>query len=152
LRDGTQRATYWQGERCEHPTARVLHDWARAGATAFFDIGANYGFYSFMMTARHPALDVFAFEPNPRTFAHLHTIVTENRLTRVHAINSALGDTVARLPLHPGEADSGHSTLLPHPELTGAAYDVEVQPFDDWRRARGLALPDKPAWIAKIDV
>jgi hypothetical protein len=45
LHDGTQKTTYWQGARYEHPAARILANWIRDGAV-FFDIGANYGFFS----------------------------------------------------------------------------------------------------------
>jgi FkbM family methyltransferase len=152
LSDGTQRSTYWQGERAEYPTAPVLHAWARSGATAFFDIGANYGFFSFMMASRHPALDVYAFEPHPGTYRRLDGIRQANALRNMRTYNIGLGDAPALLTLHPGVSDAGHSTFLVHPELHGAIDHVVVRPFDDWRRAQGLALPTRPSWVAKIDV
>lgn len=152
LNDGTQRSTYWQGERVEYPTAPILHAWARQGATAFFDIGANYGFFTFMMASRHPALDVYAFEPHPVTFRRLDGIRAANSLTRVRTFNIGLGDAPALLTLHPGVTDAGHSTFLSHPELSGNIDHVIVRPFDDWRHDQGLALPSRPAWVAKIDV
>jgi FkbM family methyltransferase len=152
LNDGTQRATYWQGERGEYPTAPILHAWARAGATTFFDIGANYGFYSFMMASRHPMLDVHSFEPHPGTYRRLDGIRAANALSRMRTYNIGLGDTPAMLTLHPGVSDAGHSTFLPHPELHGAIDHIAVLPFDAWRDAQGLTLPSHPCWIAKIDV
>jgi FkbM family methyltransferase len=152
LSDGTQRSTYWQGERAEYPTAPVLHEWARAGATAFFDIGANYGFFSFMMASRHPSLDVYAFEPHPGTYRRLDGIRADNALANVRTYNIGLGDEPALLTLHPGVSDAGHSTFLSHPELHGAIDQVVVRPFDEWRRSQGLALPSQPSWVAKIDV
>jgi FkbM family methyltransferase len=152
LSDGTQRSTYWQGERAEYPTAPVLHGWARDGATAFFDIGANYGFFSFMMASRHPSLDVYAFEPHPVTYRRLDGIREANALDKMRAYNIGLGDAPALLTLHPGVSDAGHSTFLPHPELHGAIDQVAVRPFDEWRRAQGLELPAQPSWVAKIDV
>ena len=152
LNDGTQRSTYWQGERAEYPTAPVLHAWGRAGATAFFDIGANYGFFTFMMASRHPSLDVYAFEPHPVTFARLDGIRRSNALTRVRTFNIGLGNEPALLTLHPGVSDAGHSTFLNHPELHDGIDQVLVRPFDDWRYDQGLALPSRPSWIAKIDV
>jgi FkbM family methyltransferase len=152
LHDGTQRSTYWQGERAEYPTAPMLHAWARKGATAFFDIGANYGFFTFMMASRHPALDVYAFEPHPVTFRRLDGIRAANSLSRVRTFNIGLSDAPAVLTLHPGVSDAGHSTFLAHPELHGAIEHVVVRPFDEWRRDQGIALPSRPSWVAKIDV
>jgi FkbM family methyltransferase len=152
LNDGTQRSTYWQGERAEYPTAPVLHAWARAGATAFFDIGANYGFFTFMMASRHPSLDLYAFEPHPVTFSRLDGIRRANALSRVRTFNIGLGNEPALLTLHPGVSDAGHSTFLDHPELHDGIDQVLVRPFDDWRRDQCLPLPRRPSWIAKIDV
>jgi FkbM family methyltransferase len=154
LSDGTQRSTYWQGERVEYPTAPLLHGWARKGASAFFDIGANYGFFTFMMASRHPTLDIYAFEPHPVTFRRLDGIRAANPLTRdrVRAFNIGLSDEPALLTLHPGVTDAGHSTFLAHPELHDAIDHVVVRPFDDWRRDQGLTLPSRPSWVAKIDV
>src|SRR5438270_7417923 len=69
LRDATHRGTYWQGNRFEWPTAAVLEKWSGSGATHFFDIGSNYGFFSFLLISRYPRLCVHAFEPNRNTFS-----------------------------------------------------------------------------------
>jgi FkbM family methyltransferase len=150
--DDTMRATYWKGDRFEKPTAQVLDGWAKS-ATHFFDIGSNYGFFSYWLLSRRPGLQVHAFEPNPETFARLEKIRTLNGLSSLQAWNIGLSDTFGRLTLHPGRGDSGHSTFGPHPELKLENLgEVEVAPFDRWRSEHGLPLPDRPAWIAKIDV
>ncbi len=48
LSDEVQRATYWQGERFEYPALQILNEWISSGATQFFDIGSNYGFFSYL--------------------------------------------------------------------------------------------------------
>ena len=155
--DATMRATYWQGSRFEHPTPAVLLQWARSGATHFFDIGSNYGWFSYWLASQSPALDVHAFEPNPRTFARIEAILAANSaaLGRMRAWNLGLSDEAGRLVLHPGHEDSGHSTFGAHPDLIGSGGDiaeVEVQTFDQWRRIVGLELPPVPRWLAKLDV
>lgn len=150
--DATMRTTYWQGDRFEKPTAQVLDRWA-TGATHFFDIGSNYGFFSYWLLSRRPGLEVHAFEPNAKTFARIESTRTANDLRRLHAWNIGLGDVIDRIALHPGADDSGHSTFGPHPELGARSLgDVDVVPFDEWRESHGLALPGRPSWIAKIDV
>jgi len=152
FRDATMRSTYWQGSRFEKPTAQVLDRWA-PNATHFFDIGSNYGFFSYWMLSRHPQLTVHAFEPNGVSFARIESTRTRNDLRRLHAWNIGLSDAPDRIALHPGVDDSGHSTFGPHPELGGETLgDIEVLPFDTWRESQGLDLPRQPSWLAKIDV
>lgn len=151
--DATMRATYWQGGRFEHPTGKVLNQLASAGATRFFDIGSNYGFFSYWVLAHSPRIEVYAFEPNPRTFKTIESIKAANSLSRLHPCNIGLGDLRTRLRLHPGEADSGHSTFGPHPGLADcSSSEIDVVPFDEWRKDAGILLPTEPSWIAKIDV
>ena len=151
--DATMRGTYWQGPRFEHPTLPILLNWAKTGATHFFDIGSNYAFFSYWLLSRFPQLEVHAFEPNPETFATVELTKNLNSLARFHPWNIGLGDVVGRLPLHPGVADSGHSTFGVNPTLSGEILaDVEVLTFDGWRDKIGLRLPKGPQWVAKIDV
>lgn len=153
FRDETMRATYWQGGRFEDPTGRLLGEWAKVGATRFFDIGSNYGFFSHLLLSHSPRIEVHAFEPNPKTFAVLESIKKANSLARLHTLNIGLDDQRTRLSLHPGISDSGHSTFGDHPDLAGHSLgEIEVLPFDEWRREAGLPLPPNPQWIAKIDV
>jgi FkbM family methyltransferase len=150
--DDTMRATYWQGDRFERPTAQRLDRWAE-GATHFFDIGSNYGFFSFLMLSRRPALEVHAFEPHPMTYARLDAARAANRLLTLHAWNFGLSDSQQRLVLHPGFEDSGHSTFGPHPALIQSDLcEVNVISFDHWCDAQKLVRPTRPSWVAKIDV
>ncbi|OAI42333.1 hypothetical protein AYO41_04415 [Verrucomicrobia bacterium SCGC AG-212-E04] len=152
FRDATMRATYWQGDRFESPTAQVLERWAKS-ATHFFDIGSNYGYFSYYLLATRSNLQVHAFEPNRHTFERIEATRTANNLATLHSWNVGLSDAPASLALHPGADDSGHSTFGPHPELGGRSLaPIDVLPFDDWRRDAGLMLPTSPQWIAKIDV
>ena len=153
LSDEVQRATYWQGERFEKPTLPVLNQWIDEGATLFFDIGSNYGFFCFALLARHPGLKAHAFEPNPVTFSHLSEIKAENHLDRLDTWNLGLGDRNATLPLRLGVSDSGHSTFGDHPQLRADMNEVvEVLDFETWRRRACVELPEPGKWVAKIDV
>src|SRR5439155_9425287 len=92
LDDLTQRHTYWQGSRYEVPTPAVLADLAREGVTHFFDVGANYGFYSYWMLYRCPALEVHMFEPNPAVLALARAAKQRNGLERLHLHGVGLSD------------------------------------------------------------
>ncbi len=154
LADETQRAAFWLGTRFEHPTGAILSRWTQPADSVFFDIGSNFGLFSFLLLSRHPHLRVYSFEPHPRTFATLRSISTANALgNRHHPVNLALGAEAARLNLHPGTSDSGHSTFGDHPELAGQPLiEVPVLPLPDWLAAQGIEWPASPAWVAKIDV
>lgn len=153
LADETQRSTWWRGDRFEAPTADVLWRLAAHERGVFFDIGSNYGFFTWYLVSQRRDLTVHAFEANPSTFKKFEEIRLENGLERVKGWNLGLADSEGTLALHRGTADSGHSTFANHPELTGSGQDmVRVAPFDAWRREARLELPDSPIWVAKIDV
>lgn len=153
LRDATQLDTYVMGARYEAPTPDVLREWGRTGAGIFFDVGANYGFYSYWMLAECPSIEVYAFEPEFRSYQTIVNTVARNELRRLHPVRVGLADKSGRLELHAGQSDLGHSTFGDHPQLGGvSAGPVQVLPFDEWRVQVNLSLPREPAWIAKIDV
>lgn len=153
VNDLTQRTTYWQGERFEYPTAEILGEWARRGATTFFDIGSNYGFFSYYMLSRHKGIKVHSFEPNPVSFKIIEKVKAENRLDGLQPNQMGLSDAEETLHLHQAATDSGHSTFGDHPDLKDErTVPVPVMPFDTWLERAGLALPARPEWIAKIDV
>ncbi len=153
LRDLTQRATYWQGSRFEYPTPQFLASWGKENAKAFFDIGANYGFYSYWMLHSCPDILVYAFEPHPKMWELLETAKKENNLHRLKTFKIGLSESVGTLDLHLGIKDAAHSSFLQKPDLIHSeVVKVPVVPFDLWRKQIELKLPKRPEWIAKIDV
>jgi FkbM family methyltransferase len=156
LRDEIQRATYWQGARYEKPTVQVLRRWC-SDAACFFDIGANYGFFSYFMLSACPQLHVYAFEPNPDTHRILQRARERNVLDSLHPVGMALSDDVAATVLHVWTKDSGRSTLGPNPDFEGhdmhvRRLTVQTTTFDAWRKTERLDLPSSPQWVAKLDV
>lgn len=150
--DGIMRATYWKGRRFERPSPERLAAWIKSNGV-FFDIGANYGFYSYWMLSQHPDIRVYAFEPNPTTYQHLVRAKEMNRLDRLLPVPLGLSDEAGSHELHVSPEDSSYSTfgdhpLLPKCESTAAA----CLPFDRWLEKEGLTLPGSPCWVVKIDV
>jgi FkbM family methyltransferase len=149
--DEMQVVAWWQGERFEAPTPKVLGEWAR-GATHFFDGGANVGFYTYLMYAKNPDLEIHAFEANPVLAESLDAVCRANDMAKVEVHPLGLGDASGRFELHVSPL-SGQSTFGVHP--MGADFHtvtVPVSSFDDWRRASGLELPASPTWVLKLDV
>ncbi len=61
-----------------------------APGTVFYDIGANYGYYSLLLA--QAADSVHAFEPVSRTRAHLISALTRNQVRNVAVYPVALSD------------------------------------------------------------
>ena len=79
---------------------------------AFWDVGANIGFYTWLVR-RHPSIrQVVMFEPDPTNFSLIGETIRKNAISDVRALNVALSD-------HTGEA----SFLLDR--ASGAAGSLE---------------------------
>jgi FkbM family methyltransferase len=154
LRDETQRSAYWLGTRFEFPTGAILQRWTEPRDSVFFDIGSNFGLFSFFLLSKHSHIKVYSFEPNPRAFATLSKISAENSLFLRHKpVNIAIGRETSEEVLYLGKKDSGHSTLGKHPYLRdNSSIEVVVRNLPDWLAEEAIPWPEKPAWVAKIDV
>jgi FkbM family methyltransferase len=153
LKDGAHHATYWQGTRYEYPTPQILSEWAATPGAVFFDIGSNYGWFSFFLASEFPHLTIHSFEPNPPTFAMLKGIAERNNLRKIHAWNLGLGDENTSAQLNFDGVDSGHSSFGADPTLgQKTTIEIPIETFDGWRKRAGLELPASPSWLAKIDV
>ncbi len=159
LRDETQRTTYWFGTRFEEPTPQVLRNWS-VGATHFFDIGSNYGFYSFLLYSSMSHLQIYPFEPNPVSFRHLAKIQSQNGAVRVVPQQYGLADKCDRLQFVQLRGNTGHSSFATVSDwsnrrpmnLDASVIECEVIPFDQAVKRLSLHYPARPSWIAKIDV
>jgi FkbM family methyltransferase len=128
----------------------------------FFDIGANWGWYSVLIATRPSfAGSVHAFEPFPPSFADLAQMIDESALReRVHCHQIALaekeGEAVMELPdgLHSGLAKLGgregvkvriaalDRLNLPMPDVM--KIDVETYEMDVLRGAAAIIAKARP--------
>jgi len=140
-----------------HTTAflrRVL-----APGRVFVDIGASHGYFTLIAAALvGQSGRVFAFEPNPRVAGQLDAHVEANAFgDRVLVRREALADAPAsgrEFFVSTDALNSGLSTLTPdridlESGVLSAAHTVrvDVETFDRWRRAAGVAHVD----LVKID-
>jgi FkbM family methyltransferase len=144
------RGTWLSGRHYESPTPAILSRWL-ASADHFFDIGANYGWYSYFALSCSQA-DVYSFEPNPSLVQQMNAARSVNHLERFHPLQLGVSDKAGVLGLHGTQSDTGYSTFGPHPTLLDDGFAVAVVEFDGWRDDRDIALPRAPSWVAKIDV
>lgn len=115
------------------------------------DVGALYGYVSFVARSLFEAAEVHAFEANPRSFTALRRNISANRSTfgrSVHAHHCALSDVSRRhapMRVHRMRVealDSGGPV-----SESGQDVEIDVWSLDDFCRAHALA----PGLI-KIDV
>lgn len=118
----------------------------------FFDIGANFGLYSILLSDEKNLTQIHAFEPLPRNGHQFGANLYLNGLDqRVMLYPYALSDKSGQIELFVDPQSTGVSTLLP-PELQvrQGAYQtqvmVDVRTFDEL-----FSLSDVRA-LVKIDV
>ena len=137
LKEWQQRRLFFYGE-IEPETTAFLRRTLKPG-DAFFDVGANAGYFAFL--AADLGARSYAFEPAPRPYELLARSASED--DRVEAEAIACGDREGELLLYisPDPHNSGMSSLV-KPEL-GRAITVKVTRLD--------AMRVMPA-VVKIDV
>jgi FkbM family methyltransferase len=128
---------------------RVLHAWLGRllGPTSvFWDVGANVGYLS-MHLVRQPGLvgHIEAFEPNPKTFATLSSLLQNHPRVKVH--NLGLGDKDAELEMQLLPGSSAYGSVARRFQ-DGKTIRVQIRQGDAYQRAQNLPLPD----VLKIDV
>jgi FkbM family methyltransferase len=100
------------------------------GKEAFFDIGSNWGYFSLLMAAAEEfAGPIYAFEPNPRTFTDLISVIQQSGVgSRVTAMNHGVGGTTCQMIL--GEPDP-FNTGLAQLSHSGDGIKISVKSLDE---------------------
>ena len=136
------------------PEERFLRGLFRGRTAAtVLDIGAHQGSYAAQVMAAIPQAVVYAFEPHPKTFAHL---VAAAERSGFHALNVACGDCTGSVTLYDysaaEESGSEHASLYPE-VITQAGrretvyWNVPVITVDEFLQQRQIAQVD----LLKID-
>ncbi len=122
----------------------------RAGDVAL-DVGANLGWYSLLLDRlAAPGADVFAFEPDPHSYALLTRNLARNDARYVRAFNLALGETSTVTTLHRYKSsNNGRHTLLDG-STSGGTVEVPVMPLTRFWAEQ--ALGERPVRLMKVDV
>lgn len=124
---------------------RTVQDLHKPGV--FWDIGANVGFYSWLLMSADPELHAVLFEPDPDNIELVNATIARGRLENVQLVAKAASTEqgTARFVMDP---ESGTTSHLESggTGVKGAVVTVETTTLDD-ELAR-LAPPD----LIKIDV
>ena len=119
-----------------------------------YDIGGDQGIYTLFFARKvGPGGRVFAFEPNPFSYAHITTNVELNHFAHVEVRNLALGESPGELTFAFPAKDPGRGTADPLirdqilKEPGAKSITIAVDTVDNLI-GKGLARPD----FCKIDV
>jgi FkbM family methyltransferase len=156
FRDDSSRAAWWHGFRYERPFPQVLRDLCAEDVDVFFDVGANLGFYSYLILSYCPHVKVFSFEPNPDNFSVLMDAKSRNSLENSFPFNIGLSDQPGELDLTVDINSSGHSVFgAEHPDFNRESsslrtHRIPVRRFDDWFVEQ--SFPDTMRAVVKLDI
>jgi FkbM family methyltransferase len=106
----------------------------------FFDVGANFGYYSLVLASRlNKQCVIHAFEPNPPTLARLRHHVAINGLQdAVHVHNLALSDQVGSAALATKEGNSGGAHVVDSDATSTLVQLTTLDAFCDEQRLTRL--------------
>jgi len=143
--DRTLSATLWSEGVWEKTQTEQLLEQLSPGDT-FVDVGANIGYYT-VLAARKvgPQGRVFAFEPDPESFALLQRNVERNALSQVVVENKAAGAEKGKLELFLSTANRGDHRIY-DPGGGRPSVEVAVVRLDDY-----FAQAGGPLHAMKID-
>jgi FkbM family methyltransferase len=113
------------------------------------DIGANFGWYSCLLSKLLPRRSILAYEPEPDNFALLKHQLELNQCPNVQPFHLGLGREAGVLKLHKYKASNSgrHSLLALH---DGDTVDVDVVALDAHLAA--LGVESRPIALIKIDI
>lgn len=149
VEDAIGRHLYKRGAIERTITDYLVRSLAIADGELAFDVGANIGWYSLILDRlAAPSARIFAFEPDPESFALLEENLAANAAARVRPVERALSDGEGEQALYRYTAkNSGRHSLVPR--AGGEQVRVTVTSLDAYRSRVGAV---GPVAFAKIDV
>ena len=147
--DGGGRAIYKRGLYEEPLTNFLVQSLEFDDGDIVFDVGANIGWYSCVLSKHVPGAEIFCFEPDPENFELLRENLERNSCRRVHPVQMGIGERTETRTLHLYKASNvGRHSMLEINE--GRAIDVPVTSLDEFVRDRELDV--ERVRFLKIDI
>jgi len=127
--------------------SREISKFAQSGGV-FFDVGANYGYYSCMWASINANNKVFAFEASPKNIDPIKNNISKNNLDNQVVINQlAMGKEKGKLQFNLATEDNqsgwGGITIDHNTE----SVEVDVDTLDNYTAQNGIDQID----VLKID-
>lgn len=141
----------------EAPCPQLLRQFCTSPGDVFFDVGANFGYFSYYLLAHAPHAVVHSFEPNADHVRRQRAVAARYAPDRYFPHQLGLSDQPGEVTLTMSTIDSGWSTFGTNPHFTGQEQTLRTQvtpvvSFDGWCASQGLVLPATPSWVMKMDI
>jgi len=135
--DFPQQDLFWYGEKDRWELLHIRRLLPRD--PVFFDVGANFGYYAITLAKRCKA--VYAFEPNPPTYALLAENAALNHLTNIHHFQIALGSRNGEVAMQQRPGNSGGQYIA-------SGEGIPMVTLDFFCRSHGIEQID----FVKVDI
>ena len=93
------------------PQERTLLLSIARNCKTIFDIGANIGWYTLNFARISDSINVYAFEPIPRTYQYLKKHLQLNNITNVSDFNIGFSDTVEKITFYWTKEEHGSASM-----------------------------------------
>ena len=147
--DSIGRLIYKRGIYEEELTDYLLDNLKLESGDIVFDVGANIGWYSVLLSKHFSGIEVHCFEPDPENFKILKSNLELNNSEKVISNNIGLGKEtdVIKLNLYKKGNQGRHSMLNIN---DGPTIDVDITSFDEYVKKMKLNL--SKIKFLKIDI
>lgn len=130
---------FWKGAAFYEPiTSMVLGELLRPGDT-FIDVGANIGFFSLLLSAQTPGLQVIAFEPNPKNYALLVQNARSNGFRHFVCEPLALSDSAGVAQFYLADSDMSGSLRSDFAYHEAPPIEVKTVTLDSYLESRVMS-------------
>jgi FkbM family methyltransferase len=119
------------------------------GIKTVFDVGANQGNYAMLLIQHNPNINIYAFEPHPKTFNCLKILASDS----IKIFNIGFGTETKNCLIYDYEEEDGSSHATLYPESLQAPSEhiiehvVKIIRLDEQAEQMGLSKID----LLKID-
>lgn len=147
LRDRMQSVMFIK--RCHEPETEAVFKEMAPSSQVFFDVGANIGYFSFLVKQLSPRAQIYSFEPLPQNINAYKKNRELNQFSQMELNEVCIADQKGETEfLIPPPEESGWGRMAHRDLFSGEKIKRSVITLDDFCRERNIARVD----LMKIDV
>ncbi len=135
--DSVGRTIFKHGLYEEDLTNYLLNNLDLKAGDVVFDVGANIGWYSNLLSKYFKGVEIHSFEPDPENFEILVSNLERNKSENVFPNNCGIGEKadILKLYLYKKGNQGRHSMLNIN---SGPSIDVKITSFDEYVKEKSI--------------
>lgn len=147
--DSGGRTIFKNGLYEEDLTDYLLNNLDLKAGDIVFDVGANIGWYSNLLSKYFKGVEIHSFEPDPENFGILTSNLERNKSENVFPNNCGMGEKLDTLKLYLyKKGNQGRHSMLNINK--GPSIDVKITSFDEYVKEKSLNV--SKVKFLKIDI